>query len=124
MVLRAYLLAMGLALALFGAIGVVAPGEAFAHPGHEHTPTAARSPAPTPILAAEETQLANAADDFADGRCWSVCCVGAGCCPSTLATQVDPTPPSPSAVELLGFHASARPNPEAAPPPEPPRSFT
>ena len=83
MSLKAMLLAICLAIASFGALSVVAPGEALAHPGH-HTPAAAGEQSHPDVIAPDAlAALVDAADDVADGGCLTSCCVGASCCPAT-----------------------------------------
>jgi len=123
MTVKAFLLAFGLAIASFGAVSLAAPSEAMAHAGHHAAPAAAETADPAAIMPDAPATLAKAADDLTEGQCLNVCCVGASCCPSTLAVPADEAAQFPSAVKLTGFNDAPRPEPAVEPLPEPPRYF-
>lgn len=122
MTFRAIFLAFGLAIASFGAISLVAPGEALAHPGH-HAAPAVDQHSPSDDRDATASVEERSTDRSADGQCLNVCCVGSSCCPPTVAAQTDDMTQFPSAAKLEDFREALKPASGVEPIPEPPRSI-
>lgn len=122
MSLKSLFLAVGLAVASFGVMSLVAPGDAQAHPGHHEPAPADKADDHAGLAPDGQVSLGDPATDLADGRCFTVCCVGSSCCPSTIAAQAEQTPPNVAPARLVGFEESRRAGFDAEPPPRPPRS--
>jgi hypothetical protein len=122
MPLRLWCLAILFGIASFGAIGLFAPGNAVAHPGHS-------THAAGPETLAQASDCLDAQVSSPDeggslaGRCLTVCCTGSGCCPPSLASMDQETPVFPTALKRYGSRVTARPDFAVEPLPEPPRSF-